>query len=64
MLNFAEQTGSGAVTVVWSFLQGTEFLMYIKFYYKSVKTYVTAQAVRSVKQKRLPVTAGHLLIVE
>ena len=27
MLNFAEQTGSGAVTLVWSFPQATLFVM-------------------------------------
>jgi hypothetical protein len=30
MLNFAEQTGSGAVIVVWSFLLHERILKYIK----------------------------------
>ena len=33
MLNFAEQTGSGAVIVVWSFLLNLSILKYIKLYY-------------------------------
>ncbi len=30
MLNFAEQTGSGAVIVVWSFLRGPDGFLYYK----------------------------------
>eukprot|EP00978_Attheya_sp_CCMP212_P003163 scaffold6570_cov51-Attheya_sp.AAC.2 len=33
MLNFAEQTGSGAVIFVWSFLNKGELSKYIAYYY-------------------------------
>ncbi len=38
MLNFAEQTGSGAVIVVWSFLIVRKKLEYIKL--QNIKTYL------------------------
>ena len=34
MLNFAEQTGSGAVMLVWSFSHAAAFQEYIKFLVK------------------------------
>jgi hypothetical protein len=37
MLNFAEQTGSGAVIVVWSFLLIELVLGYIKRSYNKIK---------------------------
>ena len=36
MLNFAEQTGSGAVIVVWSFLKGIWVLQYMKLELRSL----------------------------
>ena len=33
VLNFAEQTGSGAVTIVWSFLPQRKIVQYINPYY-------------------------------
>jgi hypothetical protein len=37
MLNFAEQTGSGAVIVVWSFLSGTVTVNYTKSCVKTLR---------------------------
>ena len=40
MLNFAEQTGSGAVTVVWSFLMGTGNLKFINIFTNSLHSHL------------------------
>ncbi len=48
MLNFAEQTGSGAVMIVWSFLTDTRTMLYMYATTYSQSTNLTNKFVTSL----------------
>ena len=56
MLNFAEQTGSGAVIVVWSFLDtsGSRIYMYTSLLYTRVQIQVRVQSFPIRAQRQHP----------
>ena len=49
MLNFAEQTGSGAVIVVWSFLIGREKHKYINYIHCKMSIQLSPNSAISIK---------------
>jgi hypothetical protein len=61
MLNFAEQTGSGAVMLVWSFSLLRVNFRLINFMRKSIKTQANRKKIQNLQNTKHTGTVGILI---